>query len=266
MNDLRPTVVPVLCYHSISDDAHAGTLRWSVSPGDFDEQMALLRERDRTPLTVTRYATWLLSHQPMPVRPVLVTIDDGYGDLATAALPVLLRHGLWATAYVVTGRIGTGPAQLDWDHLAALRAGGVEIGSHSHTHRPLDCLGAGELRAEAAGSRQRLEDGLGTAVNSFAYPFGYHGERVRRAVLLAGYTSACAVKHAFSHGGDDVYAIARLLVERDTGAAGIDALLRGEGRPLAWRGERLRTKGWRAYRRFRWALRPRRETDGSRTP
>ncbi|MGN9912915.1 polysaccharide deacetylase family protein [Phytohabitans sp. LJ34] len=256
MNDLRPTAVPVLCYHSISDDAHDGTLRWSVSPGDFDEQMALLKERQCTPLTVTRYATWLLGDLPMPERPVLVSLDDGYRDLATAALPVLLRYKLWATAYVVTGRIGAGRPELDWDQLAALRAGGVEIGSHSHTHRPLDCLGADELRAEVTGSRHVLEDGLGAAVDSFAYPFGYHGDRVRRAVLLAGYTSACAVKHALSHGGDDVYAIARVLVERDAGAAGIDALLRGEGRPLAWRGERLRTKGWRVWRRFRWALGP----------
>jgi hypothetical protein len=97
-------------------------------------------------------------------------------------------------------------------------------------------------------------------VTSFAYPYGYHSRAVRRAVVDAGYTSACAVKNALSHPDDDVFAIARVLVERTTGVAGIDDLLEGRGWPMSWRGERLRTRGWRAYRRVRHVL------DGARRP
>jgi hypothetical protein len=83
MNSERTrTAVPVLCYHSISDDHHDGELRWSVSPADFDEQMALLRQRGRTPLTVSGYTALLRAAVPLPPRPVLVTFDDGYADLA----------------------------------------------------------------------------------------------------------------------------------------------------------------------------------------
>jgi peptidoglycan/xylan/chitin deacetylase (PgdA/CDA1 family) len=256
------SAIPVLGYHSVSDEPYEGTLRWSVSPADFDEQMALLTARGRTSLTVSRYAALLVGRAPMPPNPVLVTFDDGYPDLSTTALPVLLRYGIRATAYVITGRLPRpagrarrgGPPALDWDALAQVHRSGVEIGSHGHTHRPLDCLGGAELLTEAAVSKRVLEDGLGGAVGSFAYPYGYHSDPVRRAVLLAGYTSACAVKNALSHAGDDVFAIARVLVERDTGPAGIDALLSGRGRPLARHRERLRTRGWRAYRRTRQAL------------
>src|SRR5690606_33546633 len=87
--------------------------------------------------------------------------------------------------------------------------------------------------------------------SSFAYPYGYHSQAVRRAVQAAGYSSACAVKNALSHEGDDIYAIARVLIQRDTGAAGVGDLLDGRGWPVAWRGEHLRTRGWRAYRRVR---------------
>ena len=247
------TVVPVLAYHSIGDEPRDGTLRWSVSPGDFGEQMALLRERGRTPLTVGRYAELLRGRLPLPPRPVVVTFDDGFADLATAALPVLRRYDVCATAYVITSRLGVRPA-LDRDELAGLRDAGVEIGSHSDTHRPLDCLAQGTVRHEIAASRDRLQAYLGAAVTSFAYPYGYHSPAVRRAVIDAGYASACAVKNALSHPGDDVFAIARVLVERGTGAAGIDQLLAGRGRPLSWRGERLRTRGWRAYRRVRHTL------------
>jgi peptidoglycan/xylan/chitin deacetylase (PgdA/CDA1 family) len=251
------TVVPVLCYHSVSDERRDGTLRWSVSPGDFDEQMALLRQRGHRPLTVTGYADLLRRRAPLPARPVLVTFDDGFADLGHAALPALRRYGVDATAFVITSRVGSvheaGPT-LGWDELAALRDAGVEVGSHSHTHRELDCMNTAALRVETATSRRILEDRLGAPVSSFAYPYGYHDRRVRRAVLAAGYTAACAVKNALSHPEDDVFAIARVLVERHTGAGGIEAVLTGRCHPVAWRGERLRTRGWRAYRRARCAV------------
>ncbi|MFJ8577966.1 polysaccharide deacetylase family protein [Micromonospora sp. NPDC093277] len=256
MNGSPRAAVPVLCYHSIGDVRRDGTLRWSVSPGDFDEQMALIRERGRTPMTVGGYAAVLHGLASLPPRPVLITFDDGFPDLAETALPVLLRHRLTATAYVIAARVGAAPLpdadpSLDWDQLRELQAHGLEIGSHSRSHRALDCLRPAELHQEIVESRQMLEAVTGTAVHSFAYPYGYHSPAVRTTVRAAGYTSACAVKNALSHSGDDVFAIARVLIERDTGVAGIEALLQGTGRPLAWRGERLRTRGWRAYRRAR---------------
>ncbi|MGC1212187.1 MAG: polysaccharide deacetylase family protein [Micromonospora sp.] len=256
MNQQPRVVVPVLCYHSIGDERRDGTLRWSVSPGDFDEQMALIRQRGRTPMTVSGYADLLRGSAPLPPLPVLITFDDGFPDLAETAMPVLRRYGLTATAYVIAARVGVAPPpggdlSLDWDQLRELRTAGVEIGSHSRSHQALDCLRSADLHREIAGSRQVLQDGLGTPVASFAYPYGYHSPAVRTAVRAAGYSSACAVKNALSHPGDDVFAIARVLIERDTGVAGIAALLDGIGRPLAWRGEHLRTRGWRAYRRAR---------------
>jgi peptidoglycan/xylan/chitin deacetylase (PgdA/CDA1 family) len=257
MSRVRPkTVVPVLGYHSISNERRDGTLRWSVSPGDFDEQMALIRERKRSPLTVSEYAAVLRGLARLPPRPVLITFDDGFADLADTALPLLRRHGLTATAYVITSLVGGAPSRgnyptLDWEQLGELRAHGVEIGSHSQSHLALDCLRRTELPQEIAVSKQVLEDGLRVLVSSFAYPYGYHSEPVRRAVRAAGYSSACGVKNALSHEGDDVFAIARVLIERGTGTAAIDALLDGDGWPLAWHGEHLRTRGWRAYRRAR---------------
>jgi peptidoglycan/xylan/chitin deacetylase (PgdA/CDA1 family) len=256
VNRLPKAVVPVLCYHSVGDEPRDNTLRWSVSPGDFDEQMALIRQSGRTPMTVSGYADVLRGLAPLPPQPVLITFDDGFPDLAETALPLLRRHRLPATAYVIVARVGAAPSpdgdpSLDWDQLRELHAYGVEIGSHSRSHRALDCLRPTELHQEVAASRQVLEDGLGTPVRSFAYPYGYHSNAVRTAVRAAGYSSACGVKNALSHPDDDVFAIARVLIERDTGVAGIGALLDGTGWPPAWRGERLRTRGWRAYRRAR---------------
>jgi peptidoglycan/xylan/chitin deacetylase (PgdA/CDA1 family) len=247
------TAVPVLGYHSISDECRDGDIRWSVSPGDFDQQMALLAARGRTSLTVSEYAAALRGDFSLPPKPVLVTFDDGFADLATTALPVLARYGVKATAYVITRTLNAVPA-LDWEQLAELRANGVEIGSHSHTHRALDCLSSAEVRREVRLSKLTLEEGLQQEVSSFAYPYGYSSRAVRRQVEAAGYTSACGVKNALSHPADDVFAIARVLIERDMGASTLAALLDGHGWPSAWRGERLSTRAWRAYRRLRTRL------------
>jgi len=272
------THVPVLGYHSIGDEPRDGTLRWSVSPGDFNEHMALLKERGRTAMTVSGYAATLRGRAPLPSRPVLITFDDGFADLVSAALPVLRRYGFTATAYVITSRVGvprtggTDPA-LDWADIAELRASGVEVGSHGHTHRALDCLPRYEVRREIALSKLILEDELQEPVSSFAYPYGYSTRAVRREVCAAGYTSACGVKNALSHEQDEIFGIARVLMQRDTGAAALDALFEGRGWPLAWRGERLRTRGWRAYRKARHVvdvagnhIRPAADTAGGTTP
>jgi len=250
--------VPILAYHSIGDLPRDGAIRWSVAPGDFDEQMAVIAERGRQALTVAQYAAALRGGAALPPDPVLLTFDDGFADLATTALPVLQRYRLVATAFLVSAWVGArapdaGPV-LDWEQLRQLRACGVQIGSHGHSHRALDCLPPAEAECEVRLSRQVLADGLGEDVVSFAYPYGYSSPRVRRAVRAAGYSSACGVKNALSHQGDDLFALARVLVTRDTGAASIARLLDGEGAPLSWPGERLRTRGWRAYRRTRYLV------------
>jgi peptidoglycan/xylan/chitin deacetylase (PgdA/CDA1 family) len=249
------TPVPILAYHSIGDRPTDQTMRWSVSPGDFDEQMAPVAERGRHALTVAGYAAALRGEAALPHDPVLVTFDDGYADLATTALAVLERYRVVATAFVISGRVGTRATaanpMLSWEQLHELRAHGVQVGSHSHLHGALDCLPPSEVEDEVRSSKRLLEEGLGEEVVSFAYPYGYNSAQVRRAIRAAGYSSACGVKHALSHEDDDLFALARVLVERDTGAAGIALLLDGHGVPLSWPGERLRTRGWRAYRRGR---------------
>jgi peptidoglycan/xylan/chitin deacetylase (PgdA/CDA1 family) len=249
------TSVPILTYHSIGDRPRDGTMRWTVSPSDFVEQMSLIAELGRNTLTVEQYAAALRGVATLPRDPVLVTFDDGFDDLATTALGVLERYRIVATAFVVSGWVGAKAADggpvLDWGQLRELRAHGVQIGSHSHSHRDLDCLPPSQVMHEVRSSKRLLEEGLRDEVVSFAYPYGYTSPLVRRTVRGAGYSSACGVKNALSHEDDDLFALARVLVMRDTGAERIARLLDGKGAPLSWSGERLRTRGWRAYRRAR---------------
>jgi peptidoglycan/xylan/chitin deacetylase (PgdA/CDA1 family) len=245
-----PVPVPVLCYHSVSERAHPGHETWTLAPRAFGEHVAALRDAGRTPLLVTDLAECLRGRRPLPERPVAITFDDGYANTLPAA-EELAAAGLSSTAFVTSGFVGEpdmlSPAQVR--ELAGLP--GVELGAHSVSHPRLDELGARDLEREVVDCRARLEELSGRPVTSFAYPHGFHGARVRTAVVTAGYRAAAAVKNAVSHSRDDPYAIARWLVTADSSARRVEDFLAGTGFPAAWSSERLSTRGFRAYRRAR---------------
>jgi peptidoglycan/xylan/chitin deacetylase (PgdA/CDA1 family) len=143
---------------------------------------------------------------------------------------------------------------LTWEQLAELDRNGIEIGSHSHLHRPIDTVPRRVVRSEVLRSRELLADHLGHAPASFAYPHGYSSRRVRELVASA-FDQACAVKDALSGPGDDPTAIARLFVGwGDTGDR-VERLLT-EGHRRRTRHERLVTRGWRIARRLRSCVAP----------
>lgn len=257
--------IPILLYHSISDRASPAFRQWAVAPSRFGEHIAYLTEAGYTALTLGELVQGLDMPSKLPAKPVVVTFDDGFADFASEAVPVLQRYRCSATLYICTGYVGQtsrwllaegegNRPMMSWDEISTLPAAGIECGAHTQTHPQLDTLRLGAAREEIVRSKATLEDRLGRPVESFAYPHGYHGPRVRELVRQAGYTSACAVKHAMSSTGDDRFALARIIVGADVDTAGLSRLLAGEGLRALGSGERLTTVGWRVYRRTRAAL------------
>ena len=119
----------------------------------------------------------------------------------------------------------------------------------------IDTLRAGDLRGDITHSRELIEDHLGHACASFAYPHGYYSRHVRGVVDDTGFVQACAVKDAMSGTGDDPMAVARLCVGWDDVGDQFDRLLVAGHRRRA-RHERIVTRGWRIVRRTRARLQP----------
>jgi peptidoglycan/xylan/chitin deacetylase (PgdA/CDA1 family) len=243
-----------LCYHSISEPSPTPDGDFAVRPAEFQEQMAWLATSGYRPLNVSRYAE-MIRRNAVPERCVLVTFDDGFADFVGTALPILEAYEICVTLYMTVSRLDeAGPAgrMLSRDELRECAARGVEIGSHGYTHRELDTLRPREVRAETERSRQLLQELLGAAPASFAYPYGYNCASTRSAVRLAGYTSACGVKNSYSHPADDLWSLARILMRPGQSLDAFRNLVRGVAPvPLAPGRERLRTTGWRCVRRAR---------------
>jgi len=248
--------IPVLLYHAVMDDPPAWIAPFTVRPAEFAAQLDAVVDSGRTALTVSGLVEALAGRAPLPERPIVITIDDGFADLPTLTAPALAGRGLTATAYLTTGAIGGDPecllpraAMMTPAQVKEVADCGLEIGAHTRTHPQLDTLPAHAVRRELLEPKAVLEDLLGGPVPAFAYPHGYNSRGVRKLVREAGYTSATAVRDALSSPGDDLFRIARLMLRSTDTTAELERWLSGLGAPVAPFPDSLRTVGWRGYRR-----------------
>ncbi|MER8034244.1 polysaccharide deacetylase family protein [Streptomyces hydrogenans] len=249
-------------YHAVAPDPAPATLGLSVTPEAFAAQMDVVAGRGFTPVTTAALAAAWRSGAALPPRPLLVTFDDGYEGVHRYALPVLARRSFPSTVFVTSGwlpgRHGTGGAldtMLSWEQVRELAAAGTEIGGHSHSHPQLDQLDARRLRFEALRCRELIGEELGTAPDSFAYPYGYSSRRVRATVREAGFAQALAVGNALARRRQGPYALERVTVRRSTTTEEFVRLVEGRGVGRNFAADRALTKGYALARRARGALR-----------
>lgn len=244
-------IVPVLLYHSVSDSPAPEIADFAIGPRAFSDHIEFVAKCGREAVTVGELAERLTADDPAAAENlVCVTFDDGWRDNLDAAR-TLAASGVPATIYVTSGYVGK-PNMVDERELSELAASpGIEIGAHSVTHPHLDELSVDDARREIVESRFAIEQSIGRGVDTFAYPHGAYDRHVRQVVEDAGFKSAAAVKNALSHAADDPFAIARWTITSHSTTDEIRSVIEGDGAPIAWQGERLRTKGFRAYRRLR---------------
>ncbi|MEY4744751.1 MAG: hypothetical protein RL272_696 [Candidatus Parcubacteria bacterium] len=212
--------VPILVYHNIKAPeaaARPADLAYYVTPEEFEAQAAYLESEGYSAISTGDLRSALLGSKPLPPKPVMITFDDDRESQFQNAFPSLQRHHLTATFYVFTNAIGR-PGYFTWEQLRTLRDAGMSIESHSIFHPYLEKLDDAALRAEVTGSKAAIEKELGIAVDSFAYPFGTHPDRVIAAVRDAGYATARTLRHSAGVGSDELLLLPGYIVTGDFSA------------------------------------------------
>ncbi len=253
---------PILMYHSISYAYTRKFRPFTVSPTLFAKQMEYIYQHGYTPITVTHLVNSRSSPSTtLPEHPVVLTFDDGFADFFTNALPVLKQYHFTATLYIPTAFIGgtsrwlrregeTTRPMVTWEQLNKIQDAGIECGGHTHSHPQLDTLSGALAHHEIVRCKSILEQHLGQQVMSFAYPFGYYTPQVQQLLYEAGYTSACAVKHAMCSEAADPLALTRLMVTTETNIESFARLLSGSGlSAAATLYMHARTRAWQVIRR-----------------
>ena len=225
----RSVRVPVLTYHRVKRYTALGQSALPdlvVEPERFEATIALLKRKGFTSLTSRQLYDALFAGKPLPPKPILITVDDGYHEAVTHVLPVLRRHGMVAGFYVITGRLGD-EGYLREEDLRSLEAAGMDVAGHTVSHGDLTTLADSELRREVSSSRRKLGRILDHPVFFFAYPFGRYDERVVKAVRRAGYSVAFTTKSGTHLSSTRALTLPRLHVGREMGPEQVVAAAEG---------------------------------------
>ena len=157
----KPTV---LMYHSVGDNQEGSTVRLE----DFRRQMDWLSARGFRVVTLDECVA--AARRGESGKIVALTFDDGCDDFATVALPLLAARRWPATFFIITGkmgetelgRAGSSLKLMTWiDAATALAAPGIEVGSHTVSHRKLHRLPSDEVKLELEESRNNIRRRLG---------------------------------------------------------------------------------------------------------
>lgn len=193
----------VLLYHRIGMPKLSSLVAGQyVAPGLFRSQLDHLEAEGWSVVPLANVAR---TDSTENSRQVAITFDDGYLSVYEHAYPAMKERNISATIYVVSGAIG---GINEWDSRAGdrrepmmsaaqvreLADAGFEIGSHTVNHPHLTSVSDDMLAQELSDSKRALEDLIGREVSSFSYPYGDYDDRVREAVIAAGYTNAVSTK------------------------------------------------------------------------
>ncbi|TXK76937.1 polysaccharide deacetylase family protein [Paenibacillus sp. N3.4] len=203
--------IPVLSYHSIG--VEPGNT-YVLPPDVFLRQMDDLAAQHYTPLTLEQFMSILEHKQAPPLKPVLLTFDDGYANNAEVALPILKRHGFPATLFLSTGAVGQ-PGYVSWKQVQELAAAGWDIMPHGMTHPHLPQLSIDKQREEIKESRHLIEQQLGHRADVFAYPYGEYNEATKKILKDAGFRYGFTTQEGWASSDQSPLELKRLVVHAE---------------------------------------------------
>ncbi len=198
--------VPILMYHKVSPYPFHGGLGLRVPPEVFESQMKYLKKRSFHTVSLDQLIDHWDNGKPLPPRPVVITLDDGYEDNYHFAFPILKKYGYTATIFLVYNEIG---GYNTWDiknensirlkllslpQIREMQKYGVSFQSHTLTHPYLSTIPPETAEKEISESRTQLSKALGVPVNFIAYPYGRRNEEIDEMVRKAGYKAGISTE------------------------------------------------------------------------
>jgi peptidoglycan/xylan/chitin deacetylase (PgdA/CDA1 family) len=228
----------ILMYHDLAESISGIAPEhepYVLAPDVFRSQMTAVATSRLSCLTATEWVT----ASPKPEHALVITFDDGHISNHDLALPIMLECGLKATFFITAGRIGTDET-MNWEQIRHLHRAGMEIGSHTLTHRPPATLDDRELRYELTESRRILEDGLGAAVTSISSPTGFFNARMANIAREVGYRCLCIGRIGLARAHGDPFSLNRVAVKRYLSETQFRSLI-GFDRSTLWS---LRSRQW----------------------
>ncbi len=196
--------IPIIGLHAIEDEIETPI---EVYTSNFDILCRTLQIYGFETITFTDLLNYIDHGKALPEKPVIITSDDGFGDLYINAFPILKKYGYTMTVFLVTGYTGDSDEDrkvnsfdidrqvpmrpmLIWPEIQEMHEYGIEFLSHSVNHIRLGSASDEEFIDELTRSKNDIESHLGTRVLFFAWPYDNNSPSKWHLIPEAGYRGA----------------------------------------------------------------------------
>jgi len=178
--------IRALIYHNVVPDTTP--FPYALTPAEFERQIALIKKK-YNPVHLDESGA-IVGFSADRIN-VLITFDDGFINNYEYVFPILVKHGLKATFFLIVDCVETGATPviaerysrataearteyrtLSMSQIQEMMAAGMTFGSHTFLHTDLAQTEWGEAISIAHGSAERLGALLGRDVKLFAFPWG----------------------------------------------------------------------------------------------
>src|SRR6478735_98117 len=208
--------IPVLMYHLISETGG----RFAVTPAQLHQQMSWLRDNGYTSLTPSDLVKAIEKGIPLPTKPIMITVDDGYASDVLFA-EIVTSYGFRPVFF------WPNYAKLTADEMRWLASLGEACG-HTVSHPRLREMGWSAQLDEIATNKAWIEGILGAPITCFAYPFGAYDQTSTDVVAYSGYQIAFDAWGVHSVVGTlDRYHISRKEIDGGYDLAAFEAVVAG---------------------------------------
>jgi biofilm PGA synthesis lipoprotein PgaB len=125
--------VIVLMYHNVEVRSNHERI---ITVNMLDEHLTSLKKNRFQMISMDQYIDFLLYEKPIPDNAVLLTFDDGYETFYTNVFPLLRKHGVTATNFIVVSSIENqsyiGRKKLSWNQMREMKKKGMSFYNHTY--------------------------------------------------------------------------------------------------------------------------------------
>lgn len=220
----------VLMYHEIKNTDG----KIAVSTDLFDKHLTMLEDNGYNVISIEQFEEFITGKKKeIPPNAVVLTFDDGYEDFYENAYPILQKHKMPATNFIIVKSTDIyNPdiiPHLKWEQMREMRAKGMSFYSHtydSHKYVPVDKKGnsapllAGpiylkeqkrvetqeeyynRLKEDLSKANDLLVSELGNTSKILSFPYGSYSDTTLQVGKELGINLYITIKEGINNPGD----------------------------------------------------------------
>jgi len=130
-----PKAIPILMYHSVTDNNFTTCENMFVKPYEFEKQLKMIIEQGFTPIFAYEIKSAFLYKNP-----IMITFDDGYVDNYQIVYPIIKKNHFKITIFIITDFLNRKNFLTSNSVREMSDSGLVSIQSHTASHKRLTTL------------------------------------------------------------------------------------------------------------------------------